>query len=187
MNEKKERILGIVDSPRKGGNTETLVDEVLAGAKEAGAEISKIILNDLNIGYCQACNSCANNGKCRYDDDMTKINKEMSESTIFVFGTPVYYWGPTGIFKTFHDRLLATSRQGIIKGKKAILVVPLGGPASVARHTVGMLEDALNYQIADLVAQIVSPSTMEIEDLKQKKDILKQAYKVRYDAVKKTT
>ncbi len=187
MNVKKERILGIVGSPRRGGNTETLIDEVLAGAKEAGAEVSKIILNDLTIGYCQACNSCAKNGKCKYDDDMTKINEEMSKSTIFVFGTPVYYWGPTGIFKTFHDRLLATSRQGIIKSKKAILVVPLGGSASIARHTVGMLEDALNYQNVDLVAKIVSPSTMEVKDLKQKKDILKQAYKAGFDAVKKTT
>lgn len=58
MNEtNKIRVLGIVGSPRRGGNTELLVDEVLAGAKEAGAEVHKIILNELKIGHCQGCNA----------------------------------------------------------------------------------------------------------------------------------
>jgi multimeric flavodoxin WrbA len=171
----KIRVLGIVGSPRRGGNTETLVDEVLSGAKEIGAEVSKIILNELKIGHCQGCNACAENGECQHDDDMNKINEEMSKSSVFVFGTPVYYWGPTGIFKTFHDRLLATSRKGFIKDKKIAFVVPLGGPESVARHTIGMLTDSVNYMNANIVGQIVTPRTMEKEDLMNKSDVLKNA------------
>ncbi|NPE10057.1 MAG: flavodoxin family protein [Asgard group archaeon] len=171
----KIRVLGIVGSARSGGNTETLVDEVLAGAKEAGAEIKKIILNELNISHCQGCNACANKGECRHNDDMNKINEEMSKSSAFVYGTPIYYWGPTGIFKTFHDRLLATSRKGFIKDKKVAFVVPLGGSESVARHTIGILTDSTNYMKANIVGQIVSPGTMEIEDLKKKSGVLQRA------------
>jgi len=176
MNEtNKIRVLGIVGSPRRGGNTETLVDEVLAGAKEAGAEIKKIILNDLKIGHCQGCNACSKNGQCKYSDDMDIINEEMSKSSAFVYGTPVYYWGPTSIFKTFSDRLLATSRKGYIRNKKIALVVPLGGSESVARHTVGMITDAANYRGADLVGQVVTPGTMERKDLDNKPEVLQRA------------
>ncbi|MBK5112176.1 MAG: flavodoxin family protein [Candidatus Heimdallarchaeota archaeon] len=176
MNEtNKVRVLGIVGSPRRGGNTELLVDEVLAGAKDAGAEIKKIILNDLKIGHCQGCNACSENGQCKYSDDMDIINEEMNKSTAFVYGTPVYYWGPTGIFKTFYDRLLATSRKGFIKDKKVVFVVPLGGSESVARHTVGMLKDSTNYMKATIVGQVVTPGTMERKDLDNKPEVLQKA------------
>ncbi|MHA2471743.1 MAG: flavodoxin family protein, partial [Promethearchaeota archaeon] len=49
------QVLGIVGSPRISGNTETLVDEILSGAEEAGASIEKVILNKLEIKPCQAC------------------------------------------------------------------------------------------------------------------------------------
>lgn len=179
MNEtNKIRVLGIVGSPRRGGNTETLVDEVLAGAKEAGAEIKKIILNDLKIGHCQGCNACSKNGQCKYSDDMDIINEEMSKSSAFVYGTPVYYWGPTSIFKAFSDRLLATSKKGFIKDKKLAFVIPLGGSESVARHTVGMITDAANYRGANLVGQVVSPGTGSIGDIKQKLDMMKKAFEL---------
>ncbi len=174
----KVRVLGIVGSPRRGGNTEILVDEVLAGAKEAGAETYKIFLNDLKIGHCQGCNACSDKGQCKYKDDMEIINEEMRKSTAFVYGTPVYYWGPTSLFKAFFDRLLATSRLGYIKGKKLAFVVPLGGSEPVARHTIGMMTDAGNYRRAEIVGQVVSPSTGDAGVIKQKQDKLKEAFEL---------
>jgi multimeric flavodoxin WrbA len=173
--ENKPKILGIIGSPRKNGNTEILIDEVLAGAKEAGATIDKISLYDLDISPCKGCNSCKDNGTCKIKDDMTIVNDKMRESDVFIMGTPIYYWGPTGQFKSFFDRLLATSRQGIIKGKKVILTIPLGGSEPVARHTVGMLTDALNYMNAEIVEKIVSPSTLSVGEVKQKAEKMKLA------------
>ncbi|MHA1555511.1 MAG: flavodoxin family protein [Candidatus Heimdallarchaeota archaeon] len=185
MNEKSNpKILGIIGSPRRGGNTETIVDEVLAGAKEAGAETDKIILNELTIAPCQGCYSCSDKGKCQFDDDMDIINEKISESSVLVFGTPVYFWGPTGQFKVFTDRLLATSRQGIIKNKKIILVIPLGGSEPVARHTIGMLTDTINYLNAEVFAKVISPSTMNVEDLMKKKEVLAKARQYGKDVVK---
>lgn len=57
------RVLGVVGSPRKGGNTDILVDKVLLGAQEKGNTTNKIFLNDLNIKPCQACMSCKKTGR----------------------------------------------------------------------------------------------------------------------------
>jgi len=178
------KIVGIVGSPRRNGNTEIMVDEVLAGAKEAGAEIDKIILNELNISPCQACGSCSQTGICKINDDMQIVNEKLKESSVFVYGTPVYYWGPTAQFKAFMDRLLATSKQGIIKDKKVILVIPLGGSESVARHTIGMITDSVNYQNAKIVAQIIAPSTGDLGVVKQKTVILGKARQAGKDIMK---
>ena len=51
-------VLGIIGSPRRNGNTEILVDEILSGAAESGAQIGKVILDELNIAPCKACNLC---------------------------------------------------------------------------------------------------------------------------------
>ena len=66
----QRRVLGIMGSPRRGGNTETLMDEVLRAAREACATTEKVILNGLHIGPCQACDGCQGSGTCVQDDDM---------------------------------------------------------------------------------------------------------------------
>ena len=71
------RVLGIVGSPRIGGNTDILVDEILSGAREAGASTEKIILNNLNIKPCQACNNCYKTGQCSQKDDMADLLDKM--------------------------------------------------------------------------------------------------------------
>ncbi len=138
-------ILGIVGSPRRGGNTETLVDTVLAGAAESGAASAKIILYELNIGPCRACNNCQKNGNCIQDDDMKELLELMVKSDVWVFGTPIYWWGPSAQFKAFIDRWYGVD-QRIFQGKQVILTIPMGGRNDhFARHTVGMFNDICNY------------------------------------------
>ena len=72
-----KRVLGIVGSPRRGGNTEILVDEVLAGAEEAGALAEKVILTRLNIAPCQACDACRDTDECVQQDDMSALLEKM--------------------------------------------------------------------------------------------------------------
>jgi len=67
------KVLGIVGSPRKGGNTDALVEEVLEGARSKGAETEKIYLDDLKIRPCDACELCSENGKCVIEDDFQFI------------------------------------------------------------------------------------------------------------------
>ncbi|NHJ14669.1 MAG: flavodoxin family protein [Candidatus Thorarchaeota archaeon] len=151
------RVLGIIGSPRKGGNTEILVDEVLAGAEEAGASITKVALRDLKISPCRACDKCRRSGTCHHDDDMAELLSLMKESNVWVLGTPIYWWGPTAQVKAFVDRWYGAD-QRIFQGKQIVLTIPMGGGDKYyARHTIGMFEDICNYLGMTPLKTIVAP------------------------------
>ncbi len=75
-------VLGVAGSPRRGGNSETLLDEVLNGAKEAGAVTEKIVLAQSNFSPCKACDACSWTGTCIQDDDMAIIVEKMKASRV---------------------------------------------------------------------------------------------------------
>ena len=99
------KVLGIVGSPRRKGNTEVLVDEVLAGAAEVGISTEKVILTDLQISPCKACDACRKSENCLQEDDMMELLDKMGQCDVWVLGTPLYWWGPSAQFKVFLDRL----------------------------------------------------------------------------------
>ena len=135
------RVLAIVGSPRRQGNTETLVDAVLAGAQEAGASVEKVLLRDLDIRPCLACDACQRTGACVQEDDMAALLAKMQTSKVWVLGTPVYWWGPTAQFKAFLDRWYGSERKAIFPGKRVILTIPFQDTTAAApRHTVGIAE-----------------------------------------------
>jgi multimeric flavodoxin WrbA len=170
-----KQILGIVGSPRRGGNTEILVDEVLTGAKEAGAFTEKIILNELNITPCQACNGCQKTGRCVQQDDMLKVLKKMESSPVWVLGTPIYWWGPSAQFKAFLDRWYS-ARQVLFKGKRVILTISMGGGhSSYARHTIGMFKDIIPYLGMELIATVLAPGGSRKGAVRDHTDILAMA------------
>ncbi|MFX0057917.1 MAG: flavodoxin family protein [Candidatus Hodarchaeota archaeon] len=161
-------VLGIVGSPRRGGNTEVLVDEVLKGAEEAGARIEKVLLNQLNIKPCQACDSCYKTGHCVQDDDMIDLFEKMDHSKIWILGTPIYWWGPTAQFKAFLDRWYSPQHQNFKGKKKVILVIPFeGAHPKYARHTVGMLTDVLEYLSMELLETIIAPGVLQRGEVKK--------------------
>ncbi|MGY5881974.1 MAG: flavodoxin family protein [Candidatus Thorarchaeota archaeon] len=152
-----KHVLGIVGSPRRGGNTETLVDTILASAIEQGATAEKVILNDLDIAPCQACNGCERNGSCIHEDDMKQLIPLMEKSDVWILGTPIYWWGPTAQFKLFVDRWYGIHQRSF-QGKQVIAAIPMGGRNDhYARHTIGMLEDICNYLGMEFVETVVAP------------------------------
>ena len=178
------RILGIVGSPRRGGNTEILVDEVLTGAAAAGALTEKVILDELDIAPCRACNSCRNSGECVQEDDMQALLERMQNSQVWVLGTPVYWWGPTAQFKAFLDRWYG-AKQVRFEGRRAILAIPLGGgSANYARHTVGMLSDVLEYLGMELIAMVLAPGAYSLGAVRGHANVLAAARKAGRQAVK---
>ncbi len=178
------RVLGIVGSPRRSGNTEMLVDEVLAGAQEAGALTEKVILNELDIAPCQACNACQRTGKCAQQDDMLTVLQQMERSQVWVLGTPVYWWGPTAQFKAFVDRWYGSEGSTTFKGKRVVLAIPLGGGNSTARHTVGMLTEALTYLGAELLATVLAPGVLDPGEVRKHADVLAKARRAGWEAAK---
>jgi multimeric flavodoxin WrbA len=175
----KNKILGIVGSPRQGGNTDIIIDEILRGAQERGAQTEKVFLNDLKINPCDGCIVCFKNknGNCKYEDDFTVVKKKMEESHTWIIGTPVYWWGPTAILKAFIDRWYQhnITRQFFREKSMILVVVSGGGSTSYSRHIVGMMEDIANYLGLNFIDKIVCTGVEKKGAVKNRPDVLKKA------------
>ncbi len=177
-------VLGIVGSPRKEGNTDVLVNEVLRGAQDSGAEVEKVFLNDLKITPCQAICSdyCIKNGICKIDDDMLPLYDKLYSSKVIILGTPIYWYGPSAQLKAFIDRWYAfsSSSQHLHKmeGKKIILVAPFEeSTISTADPLVDMLIRSLNYLKSELYEKILVTAG-EKGVIRQNTETMKRAYNI---------
>ncbi|MBI4974861.1 MAG: flavodoxin family protein, partial [Candidatus Omnitrophica bacterium] len=99
------KILGISGSPRKGGNTDTLLDKALEGAQSAGARVEKIALNDLNFKPCQECGGCDETGICVIDDDMQLVYRSLNSADAVIVASPIFFGSVTAQVKMMIDRL----------------------------------------------------------------------------------
>jgi len=98
------RVLGIAGSPRRNGNTEILLDEALRGAKESGCDVTKLILNELEILPCQECGGCDETGICVVKDDMQKVFEEIERADFIVLSSPIFFGSLTAQAKAAIDR-----------------------------------------------------------------------------------
>jgi len=123
------RILGVVGSPRLGGNTERLVAESLKAAEEDGAEMELLTLADKEVKPCDACLSCRRTGECRIKDDFNPIFDKMVEADGIILATPVYFGSATPQIKALIDRAgyLSNARGRVFENK-------VGGAIVVARR-----------------------------------------------------
>ena len=176
------KALGIVGSPRRGANTETLVDEVLRGAAEAGAAVEKLILSEMDIRPCRACNGCRGTNMCVIEDDFASVLGRMGESAVWVLGTPVYWWGPTAQMKAFIDRWYGVERS-LFRGKRVVLAVPSGGGSSYSRLTVEMLESIIPYLGMSHVATLRAAGTSGPDSVKRDRALSDKARAAGREAV----
>ncbi len=119
------KILGIVASARKGGNTEILVTEALNEAAQEGAVTEMFHVSGKKLEYCDGCNSCHQVDKCHIDDDMQQLYKMMMDADGIIFGTPVYYANVSAQAKTIIDRSFRFGKNHELKGKVAAPIVAL--------------------------------------------------------------
>jgi len=110
------KVLVISSSPRAGGNTDLLADEVRRGAAEAGADTEKIMLRHMDISPCMECGFCARKGKCRIEDDMYVLYDKFLEYHRLVLAAPIYFMAHCAQAKIMIDRCQAFwSRKYVLK------------------------------------------------------------------------
>jgi len=97
-------ILGILASPRIGGNTDILLDKVLEGASESGAKTKKLILNKLSYAACQECENVKDDGSCMVNDDMQTVYKEIKAADTIILASPIFFGSLTAQAKAMIDR-----------------------------------------------------------------------------------
>ncbi len=99
-----KKVLVISTSLRKDGNSETLANEFVKGAKEAGHKVETVSLRNKTIGFCKGCLVCQRTKRCVIHDDADIIAQKMLSAEVIAFATPIYYYEMSGQMKTMLDR-----------------------------------------------------------------------------------
>lgn len=110
------KVVAIVGSPRKGRNTDILIDKVIEGVKEKDpkAEVEKLYLSEKKIEYCKDCLACWRSdtdgplAKCVIRDDMDEINKHLLKADALIMGTPIHMGYASALMMTFLERICWT-------------------------------------------------------------------------------
>ena len=165
------RVLALIGSPRKNSNTDLLVTQILSGAETSNHQIEKIYLYDLEIAPCLDCRACktTSNHKCAIKDDMQTVYPKLEAADVFVFGSPLYWYGPTAKMKLLIDRLRPFIESKKLKGKKAILVIPSEEGAEACNLVVGAFELSFKYLEVDLLDKVLAKAYEKAEIKKSPK------------------
>ncbi len=86
------KVLGIMGSPRVGGNTDLLLDEALKGAQSRGAEVEKLSADKLKIAPCREIYACLKDGNCVIQDDMKDVYPKLLEADAVIVATPMFFY-----------------------------------------------------------------------------------------------
>jgi multimeric flavodoxin WrbA len=170
------KILGLSCSPRKSGNTETLVAEALEGARSGGAEAELLSVHGRKISPCDGCQTCVTTSVCHIDDDMQEIFKKMIVADGIIFGTPIYFYAMSAQAKAIMDRTYSIRRPEFQLASK------VGGIIAVAGG-IGLMEAikdwyfyiAINHMLA---ADYVSAYASERGQVRDQERIMKAAWEL---------
>ena len=126
------KALALLGSPRKGGNSDTLAEEFLKGAKEEGAETEKVYLDDFHIRPIgEVADTPAERVDTRADDDFLKVFEKFLAADVVCFASPVYWQGVTAQLKCFIDRFSAYAMKPqyreTIRGKVYAVIATFAG------------------------------------------------------------
>lgn len=144
-----EKVIFISASPRRGGNTENLLEACAEMIEDQDLKTETIYLRGKKIESCRACGRCAKIHRCHIDDDLNEIIDKIRESKGLIVGTPVYFGTARG------DLMSALQRIGYVSmNTDRFLSWMVGGPIAVARrggHTSTLQELLMFYLINDMI------------------------------------
>ncbi len=188
MNEMEEemvvaqRVMVILGSPRRNGNSAILADQVAEGARNKGAAVESFYLNGLNLKPCQGCERCQQgdaNG-CVVDDDMHRIYPVLRESDSIVIASPVYWFNVSAQTKVFIDRLFAVGvgKKNLLAGKKFVIILTYGDAdpfVSGAVNALRSFQDMFRYLGATIEGMLYG-SAFDAGEIRNNADLMERAY-----------
>jgi multimeric flavodoxin WrbA len=117
------KVLSFLGSPRRGGNTEILLDEALRGASDHGGSCEKVVLRDLKITPCLEIYKCAKDGVCAIKDDMQDLFPKIEQAQRVIIASPIFFYSVSAWTKAMIDRCQS------LWAKKYILKLPVSAVA----------------------------------------------------------
>jgi NAD(P)H-dependent FMN reductase len=164
--EKKEKgkmkILVLTGSPRKGGNSATLADHFIKGAKDAGHSVERFDAAFKKVHPCIACNSCGMDGPCVFKDDFEFVRKHIIDADCVVFATPMYYFGISAQLKAVIDRFYAINGSIHVPKKAVLLMTYANTAASEAVPIKSHYEVLLKYLGWTDAGQVIAPGVWPV-------------------------
>jgi len=138
-----EKWIAVIGSPRKGENTESLVDVISDVLKTFGIDVFKYNLNFSNINTCNACEYCISHGHCNINDDVSEIIDRMKSADGVIFASPSYNYNMTAQMKALLDRTF--SLNDYMDGWSSR--VPDGKKAIIASTCMGKTEEYMGFTV----------------------------------------
>ena len=180
------KILGILGSPRRGGNSELLLDKALEGAGSVGHDTEKIVLNELKFSPCQECAGCAKTGKCVIDDDMQIVYKKLNEAGAIILATPVFFGSLPAQVKAMIDRCqclwvakYVLKKDTGLKAKKGYLIlVSAANRDSFFKNAESIVKNFFSVLGVEFKGSLYCPNVDRKARILEHPDYLKRAFEL---------
>ena len=178
------RIVIVIGSPRRNGNSATLAQSVADGARSVGGEVESFYLHEMSISPCDACGVCRkeSSADCIIDDDMTDLYPKLRQADALVIASPIYYFTVSAQTKLFMDRCYALGgpQGNALKGKRIGIILSYGGAdpfSSGAVNALRTFQDAYNY-IGSKIVDTVYGGASKAGEIKNNLALMDKAYQM---------
>lgn len=175
-----KRVLVILGSPRRKGNSAALAARISRGA-ESAAEVETLFLQDLQISPCRGCNTCQkpDSKGCAIKDDMQDIYPKLIRADAWVIASPVYWFTMSAQTKAFMDRCYALPAYAAnpFAGKRIAIAMSYGDSDPVRSGCVNALrtfQDAFRYTGSQIVGMVYG-SAVRPGDIESNEALMQEA------------
>ena len=175
------KVLVLLGSPRRNGNSAILAEQITKGAKSAGAEVEIIFLHGMKIKPCQSCYTCQkpDSKGCAIDDDMQSIYLKLIKADAWVIASPVFWFNMSAQIKLFMDRCFALPayKKDCFVGKRIAIAMSYGDTDPFTSGCVNALrtfQDTFRYVGAKIVGMVYG-SALEAGEIKSNNSLMQAA------------
>jgi multimeric flavodoxin WrbA len=176
-----KKVLVILGSPRRTGNSAALAARIARGAESADAKVETVFLQDLEISPCRGCDTCKkpNSKGCAIKDDMQEIYPRLISADAWVIASPVYWFTMSAQTKIFMDRCYALTAyaENPFAGKRIAIAMSYGDADPVRSGCVNALrtfQDAFRYT-GSRIAGMVYGSAMKAGEIENNEVLMREA------------
>lgn len=172
-----KKVIVVSSSYRKNGNSETLANEFVRGAKEAGNEVEIIYLRDITLNFCRGCFACLKLNHCVIKDDATELMEKVRKADVLCFATPIYYYAVSGQLKTFLDRMNPIYSAGHNYQDVYLLAASNDTDSSAMDGAIKDVEGWVDcFDGVELKGVVKGTGANDVGDILNHKDKLEEAY-----------
>ncbi len=182
-NQKQQKVLVLLGSPRKKGNSAIMAEKIAEGAEAAGASVESLFIHGMDIKPCQACWVCQkpDSKACAIKDDMQDVFPKMIEADSWVIATPVHWFNMSTQTKLWMDRCFALAKYGNDPFRKKIGIAIAYGDtdpyASGAVNAIRCFQDSFRY-VGAKIQGVVYGTALNKGEIEKNETVMEAAKKL---------